>query len=432
VQEVAQFSRGMKILAKELDIPVVALSQLSRKPEDRVDHRPQLADLRESGCLPGEARVWRADTGEQVPIGALAADGETDVPVWSVDADYRLTSARLVRAFPTGRKRVFRLWLRSGRRIDASANHPFLTFDGWTRLDELAVGSRLAVPRRVPEPQSAEPWREDEVVALARRTAETGTPIPEEAFRLKDSQLEQFTARLWVAAGGEWPLGRDGADVTVGSDELARGLQRALTRLGVPARVVRARADGRQRVTVAADDTVPLEAWDEVRRAMAERGMCPAEFSAAMALDVCGTTLWQHPPTREVVARAADVTGSEHLRRLARADLWWDEVIGVEELGVQPVYDATVAGTHSFLADGVVVENSLEQDADIVSFIYRDEVYDPDSPAKGEAELIVAKHRNGPIGTIPLAFLGSTSRFANLRRGGGEAPSGGSNEGSPL
>ncbi len=62
---------------------------------------------------------------------------------------------------------------------------------------------------------------------------------------------------------------------------------------------------------------------------------------------------------------------------------------------------------------------SIEQDADIVAFIYRDEVYDPDSPAKGEAELIVAKHRNGPIGTIPLAFLGSTSRFANLKRGGG-------------
>ena len=62
---------------------------------------------------------------------------------------------------------------------------------------------------------------------------------------------------------------------------------------------------------------------------------------------------------------------------------------------------------------------SIEQDADLVAFIYRDEVYDPDSPAKGEAELIVAKHRNGPLKTIRLSFLGHHSRFANMARGAG-------------
>jgi replicative DNA helicase len=81
---------------------------------------------------------------------------------------------------------------------------------------------------------------------------------------------------------------------------------------------------------------------------------------------------------------------------------------------------------------------SIEQDADIVCFIYRDEVYSPDTAAKGEAELIVSKHRNGPLSTIHLAFLGSTSRFANLRRGpgaGGPTPPGappGPPPGAPL
>jgi len=67
---------------------------------------------------------------------------------------------------------------------------------------------------------------------------------------------------------------------------------------------------------------------------------------------------------------------------------------------------------------------SIEQDADLVAFIYRDEVYDPDSAAKGEAELIVAKHRNGPLKTVRLSFLGHHSRFANMARGpvGGGAP----------
>jgi replicative DNA helicase len=60
---------------------------------------------------------------------------------------------------------------------------------------------------------------------------------------------------------------------------------------------------------------------------------------------------------------------------------------------------------------------SLEQDADVVMFIYRDEVYNPESPDKGSAEVIVAKHRSGPIGTKRLVFLGPYTRFDNAARG---------------
>ena len=59
---------------------------------------------------------------------------------------------------------------------------------------------------------------------------------------------------------------------------------------------------------------------------------------------------------------------------------------------------------------------SLEQDADVVMFLYRDEVYNADSPEKGSAEVIVAKHRSGPIGTRRLAFLGAYTRFDNAAR----------------
>jgi replicative DNA helicase len=60
---------------------------------------------------------------------------------------------------------------------------------------------------------------------------------------------------------------------------------------------------------------------------------------------------------------------------------------------------------------------SIEQDADTVMFIYRDEVYHPDSQDRGVAEVIVAKHRNGPIGTKRLVFLGPYTRFDNAARG---------------
>lgn len=59
---------------------------------------------------------------------------------------------------------------------------------------------------------------------------------------------------------------------------------------------------------------------------------------------------------------------------------------------------------------------SIEQDADVVMFLYRDEVYNHESPDRGTAEVIVAKHRSGPIGTSQLAFIDRYTRFANMAR----------------
>ena len=102
-------------------------------------------------------------------------------------------------------------------------------------------------------------------------------------------------------------------------------------------------------------------------------------------------------------------------------DLSWDEIVSIEPAGTHDVYDLTVPGPASWLADGVVMHNSgaIEQDADLVMFIYRDEYYDQHSEKHGIAEVIIGKQRNGPTGQLELQFHNSHVRFNDLARQGG-------------
>jgi replicative DNA helicase len=92
---------------------------------------------------------------------------------------------------------------------------------------------------------------------------------------------------------------------------------------------------------------------------------------------------------------------------LPASEVLWDPIVSIEADGIEPVYDLTVGDLHNFCVDDVVTHNSgaIEQEADIVTFLYRDAYYNKEtSPEPDQTEVIIAKHRNGRVGTVKLRF----------------------------
>ena len=457
-QEVSDMSRSLKLLAKELDVPVVAISQLNRGPEQRNDKRPLLSDLRESGCLTAETRLLRADTGTQVTLGSLLASAERDVPVWALDERLRLIARPMTHVFPTGIKEVFRVRLASGRQVEATGNHPFLTYDGWRPLSEIPAGSRVAVPRHVPAPLELRDMPDAEIIMLARRTGHE-SHVPDPGFALPKRQLALFLRHLWATDGCVWwdeKVHQARIYYASTSRRLIDDVAQLLMRFNVMTRIKEMKKDGyrscyhlliygaenqlrflgdigvhgarsvmaqRARANLVAIkgntnlDTIPREVWNRVRGVLVERQMTHREFAAAIGTQFCGSTLWKHAPSRERLARIASVLDDADLEMIATNDVFWDEVASVDSLGMKPVYDATVAGAHNFVANGINVHNSIEQDSDVVILLHREDAYEPESPRAGEADLIVAKHRNGPTAVVTVAFQGHYSRFVDMAPG---------------
>jgi len=95
------------------------------------------------------------------------------------------------------------------------------------------------------------------------------------------------------------------------------------------------------------------------------------------------------------------------LERLAFSDVVWDSVASIQACGSEMTYDVTVGELHNFCVDDFVTHNSgaIEQEADMVTFLYRDSYYNPESAVEEDlTEFIIAKNRSGPTGTVKLRF----------------------------
>lgn len=420
VQEVSYISRNLKALARELDVPVLAAAQLSRAVEQRTDKRPVLSDLRESGCLTGDTLI-PLENGRHVPIREL--EGKSDFKIWALNPNtLKLEAMPVSRAFCTGIKPVFRMRTRLGREIRATGNHKFLTIQGWKRLDELTAGDYLALPRILPAGQVKQTMPDSELALLGHLIGD-GCTLPRHViqYTTREKDLADLVASLAEDVFGNevqprivpqrrwYPVYLSSTrhhTHHVHSQKIGAVGEYKRERL---AEILR---HANQRVSNTNRDVIPHNVWRmHVVPAMQQIGMSTRQMQAALETQYCGTALDKQNASRERTARVAEAVKSDELARLSESDIYWDSIVSIEPDGEEQVYDLTVPSHHNFIANNIIVHNSLEQDADVVMFIYRPDQYEKDTEKQNLAEIIVAKHRNGPTGSVELVFMSHLTKF---------------------
>jgi replicative DNA helicase len=478
-------------------------------------------------CLRGSSRVYDPRTGARRRVDELFAAAERGEEVWvaSLGPDLRMTMTKAAAVARNGRRQVYRLTTRLGRILEATTNHPVLTSAGWRELGRLEPGTRIAVPRELPQPTSQTQMEQSQTAVLDRLDAAprstntdtvpievwaevllvkgtapwasvsslTGRPrnhnwhvrgrtlsrglVAELATALDSPSLTELAHSdvWWDEVSSVESVGLDQTydidvpglrnfvadDVVVHNSALVANIAEHVSlREGLPvaffslemSEVELAQRFIACRARIAGDRLrrghVGQKDWPKVVRACNELEQAPlwiddssdlglldlrakarrlqAQEASRGGLGLIVVDYLQLMRPDDPRANRVEQVGqmSRGLKILARElDV---PVLAISQLSRAPEQRHPPRPQLSDLRES----GSIEQDADLVAFLYREDYYrQNEEEHDGLADVIIAKHRNGPTGTRKLVFLNRFPKFADysgqerpLEQPAGEGP----------
>ncbi|MBI1276527.1 MAG: DNA polymerase III subunit alpha [Anaerolineaceae bacterium] len=330
-------------------------------------------------CLVYDTEIVDADTGRRVKIGDVATGKVQIEHTLTCDTDtLRLKSGKVTAAMANGVKPVYRLKTQLGRQIEATDNHPFYTFDGWSNLGDLTVGEQIAVPRRI-EVNGKLEWTSEKIIELAETYAVNRSPdlaIPAEVFELSNDQIALFLAHLWR---DHWYVMGEGKRVFYDTDskQLAQQIQHLLLRLGIISRFVVSWFHGTPISSIndiKTSYTIHIDELESLERFISSLGGNFLKSDDVERVDNISTVLqttFAVIPTQYSSPFSGLVLSSSQMALASgdedANDIYWDKIVSIEYIGEQPTFDLTIEGTHNFIANDILVHNSHAADYAVIT-----------------------------------------------------------------
>jgi replicative DNA helicase len=392
-------------------------------------------------CLAGSTSVYDPRDGRRRRIDELVAAYERgeELAVLSLDARRELRPSRVSAAIRSGVQPVFRLTTRRGNSIDATASHPFLTESGWRELATLGPGHGIAAASDLAHAAAHRfalhgRAREGRADSLAARVArpdvawDTIISIEElgerETYDLTVPGDHNFVANDLIVHNSAL-MANFAENAALGAKKAVALFSLEMSESELAQRFIASQA------SIKGDDLrkgrVPAARWGKIMEASNRLAKSPLyidDSSDLSVLDVRAKArrlLQQHPDGLGLIL----IDYLQLMRGDGRADNRVEQ-IGQISRGLKTLareLDCPVVAL-SQLNRGVEQRTdkrpvlsdlresgSIEQDADLVMFIYRDEYYDRESEREGIADVIISKHRNGGLGDVELTFQKEYPRF---------------------